>query len=356
MQKNGKSRASGGRMKLTFSAIIVGFKRKDYIFRAVSSVLSQDYPKDLVEIIVVKAFKDDDLDYFLENNKVISLFSDTLSNGESLSKGIRSSSKEVICLLDDDDIFAPNKFDEISKLLEDESHHADMIINGYYRMDEDENSISHGSFKKKSHTMNCELNNIVLRREDLDSKIWETREIYFNTSRISLRRKNAHGLCDFLETIPYTCDTAITLYHIVMNLEIGYTDSILTGYRVNQKSISQYKNFSNDLRTLGKIIEKEIKSYAKILSFVNDNEQSLRERLIILLSFLNLRLAYAYGGRIQICKKTINTLKQVIRYKNKRTYGLYPKLNLYIYRDFIFLPFILLLPKTFCKFRLTSFY
>ena len=40
--------------KTRFSVVIIAYKRKEFLIKAVNSVLNQRYPREMIEIIVVK--------------------------------------------------------------------------------------------------------------------------------------------------------------------------------------------------------------------------------------------------------------------------------------------------------------
>lgn len=341
---------------MSFSVLIIGYKRKNFILNAVNSVLKQNYPKSLIEIVVIKAFEDSSIDLYLVQNNVINLFCDTVSNGKTISMGIRNCSKDIICFLDDDDIFSPDKFSILSQLFTNEFMDADLVINGYHKIDSKGNRISHGRSGPSSLLNNNNLINAIVDTSHLDSNEWVRREIYFNTSRMSIRRRNANSLADYIQDIPYACDSAIAIYFLIKGLKIGYTNSQVTGYRINVSSISQFKNYKKDMAGLIVPIQKEIQSYNKLLLFTEGKDKLFESHLKLLLEFLNLRLAYTNGSRAIIGRQTISLLKNYLTYNHRINYGLYKRLNLYIFRDVCFLPFIILFPKTFSKFRLTNYF
>ena len=63
------------------SVVITAYDRKVFLLNAIKSVLSQTLDKTYYEIIVIKNFKDDNIDDFIKKNKVIGI----ISNEESLS-------------------------------------------------------------------------------------------------------------------------------------------------------------------------------------------------------------------------------------------------------------------------------
>ncbi|BDC18431.1 glycosyltransferase family A protein [Acidianus sp. HS-5] len=96
------------------SVITIAHDRKKYIIDAINSVLKQNLDKDLYEIIVVKNFKDDKIDKFLEDNGISKNFiTEEKGVGKKAAIGVDNSSGDVICFLDDDDMFRENKLSTV---------------------------------------------------------------------------------------------------------------------------------------------------------------------------------------------------------------------------------------------------
>ncbi|AFK50616.1 glycosyl transferase family 2 [Thermogladius calderae 1633] len=91
------------------SVIITAYNRREFLKHAVRSVLNQTLDKGLYEIIVVKNFKDPEVDRLIEQSrgKVIEL--DAASIGLKLARGIEEAEGEVVAFLEDDDIYMPTK-------------------------------------------------------------------------------------------------------------------------------------------------------------------------------------------------------------------------------------------------------
>jgi len=105
--------------KKKITVLITCFNRKIYLQRAIESVLRQNFPKNLVELIVVKSFIDRELDSYIEKEGIIQIIVEEEANiGYMLAKGIEASSGEIICFLDDDDVFLPNKLSVVLKSFE----------------------------------------------------------------------------------------------------------------------------------------------------------------------------------------------------------------------------------------------
>lgn len=120
------------------SVIIPTYGRPDLLSRAIDSVLSQSYSD--IEIVIVDDNNFDSperketesvMKKYLEENKIIYVKMTKNSGGAiARNKGVESSTGELICFLDDDDEFLPNKVQlQVEKYLESKSTLS--VIGGY---------------------------------------------------------------------------------------------------------------------------------------------------------------------------------------------------------------------------------
>ena len=86
------------------SVIITAHSRKKYILEALSSVINNNLSKDKLEIIIVKNYIDSVIDSEIERlskqYNIISIIENDFRLGAKISKGVKSSSGDVITFLD----------------------------------------------------------------------------------------------------------------------------------------------------------------------------------------------------------------------------------------------------------------
>ncbi len=91
------------------SIVISAHDRKKYLKDALQSTLDQSFPRNNYEIIVVKNFIDEEIDKFIQENVILSVFTRDATLGQKMAAGIERSSGSIICFLDDDDKFVRDK-------------------------------------------------------------------------------------------------------------------------------------------------------------------------------------------------------------------------------------------------------
>jgi|GEM_PF-6265359 len=100
---------------------------------AVNSVLSQDFPRHLYEVIVVKNFRDEFIDSELRELGVTYLCSASKGIGAKVAESLELAEGEAISFLEDDDLFLPGKLEAVNAAFEagvDYYHSGLSVIDG----------------------------------------------------------------------------------------------------------------------------------------------------------------------------------------------------------------------------------
>jgi len=100
------------------SIIINNYNYGLFISDAIDSALNQTYPK--TEVIVVDDGSTDNSKEVIANygNKIIALFKENGGQASALNAGFKASKGDIICLLDADDLFVPEKVSEVVKMFQ----------------------------------------------------------------------------------------------------------------------------------------------------------------------------------------------------------------------------------------------
>ncbi|WP_236753359.1 glycosyltransferase family A protein [Acidianus sp. HS-5] len=198
------------------SVIITAYNRKEYVMNAIKSIKNAD------EIIVVKNFKDDTIDNQLVNeHKTKEIFCTNNNAGYFMAEGISNSSGDVICFLDDDDMFTENKLTTVSQIFS--SNDIIFSYNSRYIINE------------KGDKVNEE----ILADKTIDSKnvryLFRNR-VYFNSSSMCIRRKVLEKYLESLYKIKRLVDNFFLLSAVSTQGKIRITSQKLTYYRFHSSS------------------------------------------------------------------------------------------------------------------------
>jgi hypothetical protein len=218
------------------SVVVTAFNRKQFLIRAVRSVLSQTLSRSSFEVIVVKNFMDHDIDAFIDISGVRSIFDSSPSMGVMYRNAIRQARGGIICFLDDDDEFYPEKLRHVL-----DSFNADSALiyvrNSCSLIDPDGNSIA-GARRQMPQTRQPI---IVSSAEERTSK---TRDLYRgragqNMSCISLRTSIISRFESELPHILLSPDVFSLYCALASDGVIRCDPAILTRYRVHPMSTSR---------------------------------------------------------------------------------------------------------------------
>ncbi|AKA49277.1 hypothetical protein IX51_09360 [uncultured archaeon] len=98
------------------SVIVVAHNRREFLRSAIDSVLSQSLDRNSYEVVVVKNFRDPELDSYIEEHGISGIYTDEVPVGSKLAIGIKNSSGDIIAFLEDDDEFTAKKLEHLSSL------------------------------------------------------------------------------------------------------------------------------------------------------------------------------------------------------------------------------------------------
>jgi len=97
------------------SVIIIAYNRREFLLKAIKSVINQTLDKQYYEIIVIKNYNDGKIDDFINKNNIINIFSSDNSIVGKIDDAIKISNGDIISFLEDDDLFFENKLEIVYK-------------------------------------------------------------------------------------------------------------------------------------------------------------------------------------------------------------------------------------------------
>ncbi len=237
-----------GTKKTFITVIIDAYGRKQFLKGAIVSALNQSLSKSKYEIIVIKNFKDRNLDSFIKKNHIKSVFSTKVKVGAFIMDALKTSKGNVISFLDDDDRFTKDKLTHVYNDFENDSRLL-FYHNNYKVINETGNTINNMNDKnryknlKKKVFIHKLFNNssICVRRNLLTSNLWTLRALNLSIDTLSLvlAIKNKGGI--------KIDDAELTFYRIHgsnSNINLIGKNALLTEFI--EKKILLYKKYLED--------------------------------------------------------------------------------------------------------------
>lgn len=254
------------------SVIITAHDRKEFLKDAIQSVLKQSFDKSLYEIIVIKNFSDFEIDRIIDENDILSLKSSKKSLvGDDLYSASKSASGEILCFLDDDDMFSSNKLENVYNVfVKDKSviYYHNLQQSGKFSK---HNSHNIGLFKKNfTHTE-------LIRNLPSLIRTYGSPVFFFNLSSISIRKQAYLKHLQFLNNLSIHPDD----FFFFVGLEIGgnfyFDDLQLTIYRIHSSNTSIIRRGSGITNHLylerkGNLFENYVQATSYILSILSNKE------------------------------------------------------------------------------------
>ncbi len=207
---------------MLISVILDNYNYSTYISQAIESVLSQTYTK--FELIIVDDGSSDGSaeiiqSYAKKDNRIKPIFKENGGQASAFNAGFAACSGDIICFLDSDDYFAPNKIQEVVKF-----HHS-----GYEYVFTDHQAVDQSGkhIKDTLKRYKCDGHNLFL--------VYYMSKYPGNvTSTISLKR----SLADKIFPLPNESEWKIQaddviVFQAAMMSRAKFLDKKLTFYRIH---------------------------------------------------------------------------------------------------------------------------
>lgn len=273
---------------LDISVIITAHLRREFLIKAVESVLSQVASDFSYQIIVIKNFTDSYIDDFLEKNNIVSIVSERQNLGSKLAQGISIAKGKIISFLEDDDLFLQGK---LRSVVENFKSSPDLV---YFH----NSALEFNEKKGSSHCVAMSLGVDAVFRGPLH---YETiigiikKGGHGNNSCISLRRDKALSITSHLERLNVSCDGFILLWFSCFSGELKFSKDILTKYMVHEsfthrKESNIYEYIESNYEK-AKVMYKDKKIGLDILQSENRSHDAvLVAKFLLLKELMNLNL------------------------------------------------------------------
>lgn len=234
------------------SVVIIAYKRKEFLLDAIKSVLNQTLDKKYYEIIVVKNYKDDTIDDFINKSGIKNIYSLNKTLGSKISEAVNYSHGRIIAFLEDDDLFIDIKLEYVYNLFR---NNEDLVF--YHNITE--------FIDNKGNLLNKRSNDPA-----------------FNISSISINRYILDN--NLLEEMPAAIDTMMYFKALDSCGKIIYNDKILSYFREHLSHTHVKGSVESVLRSKIDLNELYITSFQFL--FTRLNNKNIKDKLNnLILSF-----------------------------------------------------------------------
>lgn len=248
------------------SVIVVAHDRHEYVMEALNSVLNQTIGPMEYEVIVVKNFRDEVIDDFIENKGFRHILTNENPVGSKLYQGIKVAKGEIVCILEDDDAYLPDRLEHIKSIFSNNQsvyyyHNAELI------MLRDGTKLNKGIYKplpapiiySKSDEILASIRNIISSNGA------------GNPSCIAFRRITMDGKLEHLKHIERSPDTFLFYASLYHDKSIYLDNLALTYLRQHVQSTSRtVGNFKDTVAKRDLFIEKALNDRLRLYEVVSD--------------------------------------------------------------------------------------
>ncbi|MEM3191660.1 MAG: glycosyltransferase [Candidatus Parvarchaeota archaeon] len=296
---------------LKFSVAVICYKRKDFIIEALKSVLQQDFPREEIQIVVVKAFYDQEIDNFIEKNGIESVFSDSESYGKSVSDALSLCDGDVICLLDDDDLFKKEKLRIIYSVFHDNPQLA-LVVNNYDIIDENSRKVD-SKFHSESRQIQHNLGFRIYDPNDARfNTIFRHLQLNFNSSRMCFRRNIIENYKEVIPKILYLVDEIPPLLSVISGRPIATLPDELTSYRIHKSNVSLITSQEEKMQKFFFSHRKMMSDYDTLRNFIGERGD-LSIFYSIAFSYEKMKLALVEGRRSESLSEGKELLGKLVK-------------------------------------------
>ncbi len=223
------------------SVIITAFKKRTFLLTAIDSVLNQKTNISEYEIILVTTWDTSSLPDDVLNRVRIVTIKDDKEPINLINIGIKISRGEILCFLDDDDIFDENKL-EIIKEIFLLYPSVGFVHNAFRLIDEDGKEInkSLGRYRYSSGKRDY-----FIRNRDVENKINKitSNEGITNASSISVRRSSVFLSASELSDLPGNWDGMIFCMCVKSGSDLFLYSKIMSSYRIHKQNNSKPQTY-----------------------------------------------------------------------------------------------------------------
>ena len=244
------------------TVIVTAYNRQEFLNAALESLVAQDAPAEDFEVIVVKNFENSEADRTIANMGALSIFDDSRTLHTFSEEAVKRAKGEVICFLDDDDMFLPGKISTVTKVFRNNPE-IDYYHNAIDYVDVRGKVIA-PPFSFRFSILERDGEAIVLDHNSVRAKAGEliAAQCDYNNSSITVRKRILLENLDVARRTFSAHDSMIFYLAAMRGKSVMIDPVILTHYRLNRKSVTVSSRYEFSLR--------QVKTFAALCRFAED--------------------------------------------------------------------------------------
>jgi len=237
------------------SIIITAYNRKEFLLDAFNSALNQTLSRDKYEIIVTKNFTDDKIDNYIKKNGGKLVFFDKPGIGPRIADALKYAKGEVICFLEDDDLFMKEKLEYIYNAFL-ENKNLVYINNARIYIDDKGNYLNKSPSKFEKREKDVIIKDFSKRPVAL-LRIQQYMNPWHNSSSIAIRKVILKRFRDALYSLKFSTDTFFYFISLISG-DLLVSSQALSKYRVHESTSISIINYESYKKTVRKFEGKDM--------------------------------------------------------------------------------------------------
>ena len=222
--------------KVEISVLVMAYNRLQFLPFALDSLERQTFPKEKFEVILITGFDPYGKVHYPAGLSIKVGICHDENMGALLVRGLQLARGEIICILDDDDLFHEEKLSHVYEMFKRTSNL------GFYRNNLDfidkygrsrkDPTPSHRKVIAQKHIILTSLND-----KDCIVKLWRA-DAYFNNSSIQFRRCILSRYINYIRRVRFGLDFLLFYLSILSGFDLLADDFQLTHYRIHDTNFS----------------------------------------------------------------------------------------------------------------------
>jgi len=237
------------------SVIITAYNRREFLLDAFNSALNQTLDRDKYEIIVTKNFTDNKIDNYIKKNGGKLVFFEKGSIEAQIADALEYVNGEVICFLEDDDLFMKEKLEYIYNVFR-ENENLIYVNNARLYIDDKGNYLNKSPFKFEKREKDVVIDDSNKRPVAL-LRIQQYMGSWYNPSSIAIRKVVLKRFRNALYSIKFVPDLVYYFISLISG-DLLISNQALTKYRVHESTSNSIINYESYKKTVLKFKNKDM--------------------------------------------------------------------------------------------------